>query len=130
MLWFFLSAGFAVAPLFVNYLMLREDTSFTSVNLYDRGELFLIAAVLCADSLGRLLRLKARRGQLASLFATICLIAAVYVLFASSIEFGLVARSLRAGTSLTWMQARDSLREFCGAVAVGLGTIMFESVED
>jgi uncharacterized PurR-regulated membrane protein YhhQ (DUF165 family) len=121
-LWLAFSVLFALAPLFVNFLLIRDHPDFGLSGLYDRGELFLVSSVLAADAVGRLFGRSSNR----SLLLILCLICAVFLLFASSVEFGIAAPKLDAGIRLTPAQARDSLYEFIGTVVTGFGAVLTE----
>src|SRR5580658_2743347 len=108
LLWTAFSVVFALSPLFVNFLLVRDDPQFEWQKLANRGELFLIAAALSADAIGRVWNQRAVNG----LYGTLVLVGCVYILFATSIEFGTVAPKLDLGARLAWKQVRDSVVVF------------------
>jgi hypothetical protein len=118
-LWLAFSVVFALGPLFANYLVTRDEASFSWLVLYDRGELFFIAIVLCGDTVGRLFNQKSR-GELPTIC---CLVFAVYILFGLSVKFGTVAVDLARGGRIPWRAAHDSFWGLIGAVAAGTGSI-------
>jgi hypothetical protein len=122
LLWLAFSVVFALGPLFVNFLLVRDKPDFAWVQLFNRGELLLVSAALCADAVGRLF---GRNGE-RSYFVIFCLICAVYLLFTSSVEFGMAAPAIDAGVRLTPKQAYDSLYQFAGTVLAGLGSLLAE----
>lgn len=73
-LWLAFSVLFALAPLFVNFLLIRDHPDFGLSGLYDRGELFLVSSVLAADAVGRLFGRSSNR----SLLLILCLICASF----------------------------------------------------
>ncbi len=121
-LWLAFSVVFALGPLFVNYLLVRDKPTFAWTDLYNRGELFLVSAALCADAVGRMWGQRAEAGYV----VTFCLISCFYILFASSIEFGMFAPKLDAGLRLDTHQVHDSLIEFGATILAGLGAVLAE----
>jgi hypothetical protein len=122
LLWLAFSVIFALGPLFVNFLLVRDKPDFNWAQLYNRGELLLVSAALCADAVGRLFNLDGER----SYFVILCLIGAVYLLFTSSVEFGMAAPGIDAGLRLTPKQVHDSVYQFAGTVFAGLGSVLAE----
>jgi hypothetical protein len=122
LLWLGFSVVFALSPLFINFLMVRGSADFDLTKLYDRGELFLIAAALCADAMGRLFN---HRGS-PSFPVIVCMMAAVYLLFTSTVEYGMVARDVYNGHAIDPATAGDSWKQFLGTVAAGLGAVFTE----
>jgi hypothetical protein len=122
LMWLAFSVVFALGPLFVNFLIVREKPDFGWAQLYNRGELLLVSAALCADAVGRLFSRDGERNY----FVIICLISAVYLLFTSSVEFGMAAPGIDAGARLTPKQVMDSVYQFAGTVFAGLGSVLAE----
>lgn len=122
LMWLAFSVIFALAPVFINYLIVRGASDFRWIHLLNRGELFLISAALCADAVGRMWGQKAQAGYLSAC----CLIGCLYILFAASIEFGIAAPKLDGGGRLTDSQTEDSLIYFVVAVGAGLGAVLVE----
>ncbi len=122
LIWLSFSVAFALGPLFVNFLLFRSSPTFTWTDLLTRGELFLVSAAICADAVGKMWMQEDHTGY----FSTCCLIGAVFILFATSIEFGMVAHNLDAGGRLSPEQVHDSLLGFGGTVMAGLGAVLAE----
>ena len=122
LMWLAFSVVFALCPLFINYLLIRGKEDFHWLHLLNRGELFLISAAICADAVGRMWGQKASAGY----FSTVCLIGCMFILFASSAEFGMVAQSLDAGARLSDSQSIDSVVEFGVTIMAGLGAVLVE----
>jgi len=123
LLWLAFSVVFSLAPLFVNFLLIRDKSDFAWVQLCSRGELFLVSAALCADAVGRLFGQAGER----SYSVILCLICAVYILlFNSSVEFGMLAPGLDAGVRLLPKQAYGSVYELVGTVLAGMGAALAE----
>jgi len=121
-IWLAFSVVFALSPLFVNFLLVRDKPNFDWTELYNRGELFLVSAVLCADAVGRMWGQRAEAGYL----VTFCLIGCFFILFASSVEFGMFARTLDAGGRLGALEVHDSAVAFGATVLAGLGAVLAE----
>jgi hypothetical protein len=121
--WIAFSVLFALLPLFINFLMLRISGRAVDWHaLSSRGELFLIAAAISADGLGRLWRSSIRFQWWASL----CFVGCVFSLCCSSIEFSLVAAKLEAGTPYDGITvARDALASFLIAFVSALGVMLY-----
>lgn len=122
LLWLGFSVVFALGPLFINYLLVRGEPNFDVTRIYDRGELFLISAALCADALGRLFNHKGNP----SFLIIVCMIGVVYLLFTSTVEYGLVARDVYTGHSINAAASGDSWKQFIATVAAGLAAVLTE----
>jgi hypothetical protein len=122
-LWIAFSVLFALLPLFINFLMMRlSGKAFDWHALSSHGELFLVAAAISADGLGRLWLSDIRRHWWASL----CLIGCVFALCSSSVEFSLVASKLQAGTPYDGIAvARDALVSFMFAFGSALSVMLY-----
>jgi hypothetical protein len=66
LLWLAFSVVFALGPVFINYLIARDDPAFEWMRWFGRGELFLISSALCADAVGRMWDQKRKQDTLAS----------------------------------------------------------------
>lgn len=121
LLWLAFSVIFALGPIFINSVILRVHNAAANDidwwQLFDQGELFLISGALCADAVGRMWAQKAQSSYL-SIF---CLIACLFVLFTTSIEFGVGAESGRLASLRV-----DSLVWFGIAIMAGLGAVLAE----
>jgi hypothetical protein len=121
-LWIAFGVVLALLPLLVNLLMFHVDGKpATWPELGSHGELFLVAAAIAADGLGRLWV----RGLVGGA-GTLCLIGCIYVLVWSSIEFSLVAAKLQqnapyAGTQVAW----DSAGVFVAVFMTCLGVMLY-----
>jgi hypothetical protein len=122
LLWTAFSVAFALGPLFVNFLLVRDDPQFEWQKLANRGELFLIATALSADGIGRVWNQRAVNG----FYGTVVLVACVFILFTTSAEFGIVAPKLDVGTRLALNQVRDSVVVFGCAVVTGFAAVLIE----
>jgi uncharacterized PurR-regulated membrane protein YhhQ (DUF165 family) len=122
LLWLAFSVVFALSPLFVNYLLIRERPEFAWTKLYNRGELFLVSAALAADAVARLFSRTGKR----NLLAIVCFIGVVFLLLATSVEFGMAAPVLELGTRLGEAQEFDSVFYFCCTVVAGAGALWLE----
>lgn len=122
LLWLGFSVIFALGPLFINFLLVRGDPNFHLTRLFDRGELFLISAALCADAMGRLFNHKGKP----SFFIIVCMMGVVYLLFSSTVEYGMIARDVYAGHPINPAVASDSWKQFLATVAAGLGAVFAE----
>jgi hypothetical protein len=122
LLWAAFSVVFALSPLFVNFLLVRDDPQFEWQKLANRGELFLIAAALSADAIGRVWNQRAVSG----LYGTFVLVGCVYILFVASVEFGTLAPRLDAGSRLAWKPVRDSVVMYICAVATAFAALLIE----
>ena len=122
LLWLGFSVVFALGPLFINFLLVRGEPHFDPARLYDHGELFLISAALCADAVGRLFNHKGNP----SFFVIVCMIGAIYLLFSSTVEYGMVARNVYNGHTIDDPVGRDSWKQFLATVAAGLGAVLTE----
>jgi len=122
LIWLGFSVIFSLGPLFINFLLVRGEPSFEVTRLYDRGELFLISSALCADALGRLFNHKGDP----SFLIIVCMMAVVYLLFSSAVEYGMVAKDVYLGHSINPANGSDSWKQFLGTVAAGLGAVFTE----
>jgi hypothetical protein len=122
LMWLAFSVVFSLGPVFINYLVVRDNPKIELFDLLNRGELFMLSAALCADAVGRMWGQKAQTGY----FSSICLIGCVYILFACSIEFGMAAKNLDSGGRLSPSATKDSLIYFGVTVLAGLGTLLVE----
>jgi hypothetical protein len=120
--WVAFSAGFALLPLFINFLMLRiEGKRLDWHDLSSHGELFLVAAAISADALGRLWLSGLRSNWRVSL----CFIGCLSGLLCSSVEFSLVASRLQASVAYDGVAvARDALTWFLVAFSSSLGVML------
>jgi len=124
--WLGFSVLFSLGPLFVNFLLVREkhhgfNRSYIP-ELYEQGELLVIAGALCADGMGRLLNHKSGPTFL-NIF---CLICVVVLLFISSTEYGFVASQVRAVGHIDSFVSGDCLILYLCAVAAGFGAVCAE----
>ncbi|WP_263378754.1 hypothetical protein [Granulicella paludicola] len=122
LLWLGFSVLMSLAPLGINFLLVRGEAGFNFAKTYDKGELFLIATALCADATGRLFNHKGNTKVLTTLF----MIVTVFLLCWSTIECGLVARQVYLDQPISLTIGSDSLKCFLGTVCVGLGAILLE----
>ncbi len=122
LLWLGFSVVFALAPLFINFLLVRGEPAFSLTRLYDRGELFLISSALCADAMGRLFNHKGRP----SFFVIVCMMGVVYLLFSSTVEYGMAAKDVYVGHPINPATSGDSWKQFLATVAAGLGAVLAE----
>jgi len=122
LLWLGFSVIFALSPLFINFLLVRGESHFDYTKLYDRGELFLIAAALCADAVGRLFDHKGNP----SFFIIVCMMGVVYLLFSSTAEYGMIAKDVYIGKAINPNTSKDSLVQFLATVCAGLGAVLTE----
>jgi hypothetical protein len=120
--WLGFSVLFSLAPLCINFLLVRGEAGFSLAKTYDKGELFLIATALCADATGRLFNHKGS----ASVLTTFFMIVTVFLLCWSTIEYGLVARQVYLNQSIGLTVGSDSLKCFLGTICVGVGAILAE----
>jgi len=122
LLWLGFSVVFALGPLFINFLLVRGQPNFEIIRLYDHGELFLISTALCADAAGRLFNHKGSP----SFFTIVCMMAVVYLLFTSTVEYGMVAEKVYKGESISRTVGSDSWKQFLATVLAGLGAVFTE----
>jgi hypothetical protein len=120
--WALFGVVFALGPLFANWLLAQDKGHFTWDVLIRKGELFLIAAAIVADAIGRVWSQKTT-----GLMGTFCMGGCVLLLFLTSVEFGMVAPTIDAGQSISWHHMKHSLFEFGGSVVAGLGAVLLES---
>ena len=96
-LWLVVSVGFALMPLAANYIKGRSAGSAPHlIDLLAGGELFLIAAALAADGIGRAF-LGGKRWRS---FRIVCGIGCALLLAANSLYFGKVAFSMEEGKTV------------------------------
>lgn len=121
-LWIAFSVVFALLPLFIDFLMLRiSGKAVDWHNLSSHGELFLIAAAISADALGRLWR----SGIRSHWWASFCFIGCLFALICSSVEFSLVASKIQASSPYEGVTvARDSLASFLFAFGSALSVML------
>jgi hypothetical protein len=122
LLWLGFSVVFALAPLFINFLLVRGEPDFNLSKVYERGELFLISAALCADATGRLFNHKGNP----SFLLIICTMAVIYLLFTSTVEYGTVAKNVYDGQSINPAVSSDSWKQFIATVLACLGAVFME----
>ena len=122
-LWIAFSVLLALLPLLVNYLMLRvSGTAIDWHDLSSRGELFVVAAAISADGLGRLWL----SGIRSPWWASFCFIGCLFALLCASVEFSLVASKLQSSTPYDGVTvARDALASFLFAFGSTLGVMLY-----
>jgi hypothetical protein len=122
-LWIAFSVLFALLPLFINFLTLRISSKAVDWHdLTSRGELFLVAAAISADGLGRLWL----KGDRSKWRVSLCFIGCFFSLVFSSIEFSLVASKVQAGAPYDGiLVARDALTSFLFAFVSTLGAMLY-----
>jgi hypothetical protein len=145
-LWFTCSIVFALLPLAINYINGRVDGKAPGwVDLLASGELFLIAAAVAADAVGRVFMGGERKRN----FRISCGVGCALLLLVTSIYFGRIAFSVdEQRTAVTKAaearnidlaierlhhpgvdratNARDSLLLFALTVAAAFGVILVE----
>jgi len=104
--WLMFTVIFALAPLLANVIASENEQSFSWLAIIGKGELFVIAAGITVDGLSRVWSKRAVNG----IYGTVVFGALVFVLCATSIEFGWISRNLAEQASRT-DQALDAVVE-------------------
>jgi len=123
MTWLLFSAAFLLGPLYMNWAVLRGNADFVWFHLFRHGELYLVFGALAADSISRVLRKRTQLGYFDIVIAAAC----VYVLFGSTMEFGIAAPGLLSDSSPRPMlenQAVLSVYYYGCIVIAGLASIL------
>jgi hypothetical protein len=123
--WIIFTVLFAVGPLFANLLAIEDESHFTWAAVIGRGELFVIAAAITGDGLGRIWGQRAVNG----VYGTLCFGALAFVLLATCVEFGWISRDLAAVADLKIINPshiRNSLIIFGAAVAAAFSAVIIE----
>ena len=121
--WLLFTVAVALAPLYVNWVLLHGNQDFAWYHPFRHGELFLVSGAFAADGISRILRKGSPFGNWNIVIAAVC----VYVLFGSTIQFGIAAPKLLDDQHPMAMSAEQSIRSlyyFGCMVAAGLGSII------
>jgi hypothetical protein len=86
--WAIFTVLFAVGPLFANVLAAEDQEHFRWAEVVGRGELFVIAAAITGDGLGRVWNNRAVNDY----YGTLCFGALAFILLATCVEFGWISR--------------------------------------
>src|SRR5579871_4838338 len=86
-IWLLFTVGFALTPLYANWIVLHGDKQFQWYWLFRHGEIYLVSGAFSADSISRVLRKNPPLGFADFLIVAVC----IYVLFGSTMEFGTAA---------------------------------------
>lgn len=123
--WAIFTVLFAIGPLFANLLAVEDEQNFKWAEVVGRGELFIIAAAITGDGLGRVWNQRAVNG----IFGTLCFGALAFILLATCVEFGWISRDLATVASMKAIKTshiRDSLIVFGASVVAAFAAVVVE----
>jgi hypothetical protein len=123
LIWLFFTVGFALTPLYANWIVLHTDTHYAWYWLFRHGEIYLVSGAFAADSISRILRKTPPLGFPDLLIVAVC----IYVLFGSTMEFGTAAPRMLLEPNAVPMGQEQSVRSlyYLGCMIVaGLGSLV------
>jgi hypothetical protein len=120
--WIIFTVLFSLGPLLANYLVALDEQQVGWGEIIGRGELFVIAAAVTADGLGRIWTAKAVQ----TTEGTIIFGALIFLLFASCTEFGYVSDQLKGIREISSVHIRNSVIIYLATVTAGLCSVFME----